>query len=98
MITCLVMVLATHFVAASAMGRCRTKAEERLDGLREPLLPKDGAAEASDADAKPPAHRQAHRCFLGVSMMCFLGAVFLTQGVSRSTVLRSLLQPVEACT
>ena len=55
------LVLATHFVAATAMSRCRKKAEERLDGLQEPLLPKDGAAEAPDADAKPPAHRQARR-------------------------------------
>ena len=59
LILCLVLVLATHMAAATAMGRCRMKAEQRLDGLRDPLLPKDGAAaEAPDAEAKPTAQRQ----------------------------------------
>ena len=42
------------------MGRCKVRAEERLDGLREPLLPKDDGADAdaASADAKPPAQRQ----------------------------------------
>ena len=54
------LVLATHIAAATAMSRCRSKAEQRLDGLREPLLPKDGAAvDAPDAEeAKPAAQRQ----------------------------------------
>jgi len=59
LISCLVLILATHVAAATAMGRCRLKAEQRLDGLREPLLPKDGAAaEPPDAGAKPTAQRQ----------------------------------------